>query len=380
MTETILTNATLVLDRETARGTIAFNEKGILAVDTGLSRSPSAIDVEGDYVAPGLVEMHTDNMEKHFLPRPGVVWPNPLAAALAHDAQMAAAGVSTVYDSIACGTVFSSKDHRREMLPDMVAAVSAGMKDRLFRIDHKIHLRCELSADEFEEDVQPYGRHPLVELISLMDHTPGQRQFKSREHLKTYNLGAGKSEAEHDEEVAIRSSTGPTNVARNWPIAVELFRARGVSIATHDDTTEDDIKMARESGAVIAEFPTTIEAAEAARRHGLGVVAGAPNLVRGQSHFGGVSARDLAQRGLLDGLSSDYVPASLLQAILTLARLHGVPMPQAMSMATWRVADLLGLADRGRLKAGLRADVVSFRVASGTPVVRALWSAGVRAF
>ncbi len=380
MSETILTNATLVLEGETLSGSIVFDAAGIRAVDGGRSSAPGAIDVEGDYVAPGLVEMHTDNMEKHFMPRPGVVWPNALAAAMAHDAQMAAAGVTTVYDSIVCGTVFSSNDHRPEMLPKMVDAVARGVARGAFRVDHKIHLRCELSADEFEAEIQAYARHPMVELISLMDHTPGQRQFKSREHLKTYSVGLGKTSGEHDREVEERSASGPVNVERNWPLAVDLFRPRGIPIATHDDTTEQDIMMARKSGAVIAEFPTTVEAAEAARRHGLGTIAGAPNLVRGQSHFGGVSALDLARRGLLDGLSSDYVPSSLLQAVLRLKAEPGFDLPRAMAMVTWRVADLLGLKDRGRLRAGQRADIARFRDDDGTPVVRGLWSAGERAF
>ena len=380
MMETILTNARLILDDEILSGTIAFGPKGIVGVGSGTSSLPSAIDAGGDYVAPGLIEMHTDNMEKHFLPRPSVVWPNPMAAAMAHDAQMVSAGVTTVYDSLACGAVFGAKDFRAEMFPEMVKAIEQGASHGAFRIDHRIHIRCELSADGFAETLGDLDRHPLVMLISLMDHTPGQRQFKSRQHLKTYNMGVGKAEDQHEKEVEVRLERGPINVAQNWPYVVDLFRNRGVPIATHDDTTESDIKLAVESGAVIAEFPTTVEAAEAAQRYGLGTIAGAPNVVRGGSHFGGVSALDLTKRGLLDGLSSDYVPSSLLQAVTKLAMSHDVPLNKSFGMVSWNIADMLRLDDRGRLRPGGRADVIQFRLAGETPILRSVWSQGQRAF
>jgi alpha-D-ribose 1-methylphosphonate 5-triphosphate diphosphatase len=172
---------------------------------------------------------------------------------------------------------------------------------------------------------------------------------------------------------------GPQNRTRNWPLVVEMCRARNIPLATHDDTTEDDVEAGVRSGAVISEFPTTIVAATAAKKHGLGTIAGAPNVVRGGSHSGGVSATALAEQGLLDGLSSDYVPASLMQAVVRLNHHHSMSMPDAMAMVTWKIADMLHLKDRGHLKTGLRADVMQFRVAGETPVIRSLWSAGLRA-
>ncbi len=138
---TILSNARLILDNEVVTGTIVFDETGILSVDQGVTGLPGAIDVGGDYVAPGLVEMHTDNMEKHFMPRPKVFWPNGLAAALVHDAQMAAAGVTTVYDAICAGTPFSAKDYRKDIFADVMAALRDGRREGVFRIDHRIHMR-----------------------------------------------------------------------------------------------------------------------------------------------------------------------------------------------------------------------------------------------
>ena len=381
MTETILTNATLILETEVINGTIAFDETGIRSIDQSRSSLPAAIDVAGDYVAPGIVEMHTDNMEKHFMPRPNVFWPNGLAAALAHDAQMAAAGVTTVYDSICAGSVYGQKDFRREIFSKIIDAVTEGKATNAFRIDHAIHIRCELTGEELVSDVEPYADHPLVKLISLMDHTPGTRQWRNLDDLKRYAMGTGeKTEEQFEADVAMRMDMGPRNLARNWPVVVEMFRSRGIPIATHDDTTEADVALGRDSGAVISEFPTTVEAAAAAKKAGLATILGAPNVVRGGSHSGGVSASHLATQGLLDGLSSDYVPSSLLQAVIKLNADFAMPLHETMSMVTWKVADMVGLHDRGHLKPGLRADILRFKAMDRTPVVHSVWSQGQRAF
>lgn len=377
---TILTNARLILEDEVVTGTIAFDEDGIRSVDQGRSSLPEAIDVQGDYVAPGLVEMHTDNMEKHFMPRPKVFWPNGLAAALVHDAQMAAAGVTTVYDAICAGTPFSAKDYRKDIFADVMDALRLGSAEGVFRIDHRIHMRCELTSPDLLKDIEPYQDDALVQLVSLMDHTPGQRQWRNLEDLRTYALGSGKTQAEFEEDVVVRQREGGANVARNWSAVVEMFQARGIPIATHDDTTVEHVEAGIASGAVISEFPTTVEAAQAAKQRGLATIAGAPNVVRGGSHSGGVSVAELAEKDLLDGLSSDYVPASLLQAVLKLHDKHGITLPAAIAKVTWKVADILGLKDRGHLKPGLRADLVRFKALGATPVIATVWSQGRRAF
>lgn len=166
------------------------------------------------------------------------------------------------------------------------------------------------------------------------------------------------------------------NVPVNAPVVVEMFRKRGIPLASHDDTTAAHVEEGLASGVVISEFPTTVEAASVAKQHGLMTIAGAPNVVRGGSHSGGVSVSELARLGVLDGLSSDYVPASLLQAVQLLSARDAIALPAAMGMVTWAIADALALGDRGRLKAGLRADVVRFRFVGTTPVVTGLWSAG----
>jgi alpha-D-ribose 1-methylphosphonate 5-triphosphate diphosphatase len=374
--EIILTTARLVLEDEILDGSICFGPDGIRAVDRGRSSLPASIDIEGDFIAPGLIEMHTDNLEKHFVPRPGVLWPNGLAAAMAHDAQMAAAGVTTVYDAVCAGYEAGDAVSRRQMFEYLVTAVKQGMTEGVFRIDHKLHLRCELTGHDVVDAIAPHIDHPLVALGSLMDHTPGQRQWRDLKSLKTYVVGrTGKNEAEWQAHLDARRASA-VNVPQMWPQVVDMFRSRGIPLASHDDTTKEHVEAGLAAGVVISEFPTTLEAATAAKARGLATIAGAPNVVRGGSHSGGVSVAMLADSGVLDGLSSDYVPASLLQAVERLGAKHGIPLSKAVGMVTWAIADALGLADRGRLQPGLRADILRFRFHRETPVVRSLWSAG----
>lgn len=376
MAETILTNARLVLDDRVVSGTLVHSDGMIRDVVEGPSRAAGAIDLEGDLLAPGLIEVHTDNLEKHFVPRPGVIWPNPLAAALAHDGQMAAAGVTTVCDAIFVGGYEVENDARKGLLPKMVAAIEEGVAAGLFRADHRIHLRCELTDPGMPEHLAPFAARPLVALASLMDHTPGQRQWRDVAQLKRFMIREGLSPADADLLVEKRTADGARAAAANWPQAVRLFREQGVPLASHDDTTEEHVAEAAAAGCSISEFPTTLAAARAARKAGLATVGGAPNVVRGGSHSGGVSAAELAREGALDALSSDYVPASLLQAVVALTREPGLALHEAFGLASANPARMLRLADRGRLAAGLRADLLRVRIHGDTPVVRGLVVAG----
>jgi alpha-D-ribose 1-methylphosphonate 5-triphosphate diphosphatase len=379
--QTILTNAKLILENDVIDGTVVFDADGIVGIDQGRTSVPSAIDAGGDYVAPGLIEMHTDNAEKHFVPRPQVYWPNPLAAMLAHDAQMAASGVTTVYDAICFGTSDGEKDYRRQISSAVLDAVISGTHSRAYRIDHKVHLRCELTGPTLIDEIGRYSHEPLVQLVSLMDHTPGQRQWRDIGKYKTYMLGSGHvPAAEFERNTKEQMERGPRHTASNCKALTALCRSRKIPVATHDDTTLAHVAEGLELGAVISEFPTTVEAAAAAHEAGMATIAGAPNVVRGGSHSGGVAVSELADLDILDGLSSDYVPASLLQAVRKLTLNHNIPLPKAMGMVTWKIADILKLRDRGHLKPGLRSDLVRFRFLGDTPVVVSTWSKGQRAF
>ena len=286
------------------------------------SRVADAIDLEGDYLVPGLVELHTDNMEKHFAPRPGVKWPS-LSAVMAHDTQIAAAGITTVFDSLALGDVRGDTDRvlNRERMIDAVLAAS---ERRLFRADHRLHLRCEIVADDAVDAVERWIDLPLVGLLSINDHTPGQRQFLDPEKLRLYHTKKyGMTNDEFELFSARATELHHKNAARHRREIVARAQARALPIASHDDATREHVQEAVENGMTIAEFPTTREAAQASREAGLAVLVGAPNLVMGGSHSGNIAAIDLLRDGEADILSSDYVPASLMESVFKLQHRRG---------------------------------------------------------
>ncbi|MFG1261296.1 MULTISPECIES: alpha-D-ribose 1-methylphosphonate 5-triphosphate diphosphatase [Xanthobacter] len=376
--DTVLTNARLVLDDAVVAGTITLRDGRILAIDAGRATTPAAIDCDGDFIAPGLIDLHTDALEGHFVPRPKVFWPDARAAALAHDGQTVASGITTVFDAICAGGFDQAKAERRELFGTMLDAVEQGAP--LFRADHKVHLRCEMTDPNVLDLVEPTLARPSLAFASLMDHTPGARQWRNVETLRNFLLGIGKDAREAEREIGERTARGRANVARNMPPLVEMLASTGLVLASHDDTTEAHVAEAQAAGCTISEFPTTREAALAARAADLATIGGAPNVVRGGSHSGGVAMGALAQEGLVDALASDYVPASLLQAATRLHTVDGMALPQAIALVTRNPAQMAGLADRGRLEAGLRADVVRFRIVEGTPVVRQVLAEGERVF
>ncbi len=375
--ETIFANARIVLRGEVVDGSVAVADGVITAIDSGATAAPGALDLGGALLIPGLIELHTDNMEKHLVPRPGVLWPAPVAALLAHDLQIAGAGITTVYDAITIGE-YHENDLRRRILADSVAAVTTARARGLLRADHLIHMRCEISDPAVIEMAAPYADNPLVRLVSLMDHTPGQRQWRDISKMVQYNKLENWSDERLRAHVDERLQRQAVHSGPNRRRILEMFRPRGLPLASHDDTLVNHVDEAVADGVTISEFPTTHEAATAARAKGMKIVMGAPNVVRGGSHSGNVSATELAGEGLLDGLSSDYVPASLLQSAILLERNIGMPLNETVALVSANIADMLGLGDRGEIAVGRRADLVQVELADTVPVVRSVWREGAR--
>jgi alpha-D-ribose 1-methylphosphonate 5-triphosphate diphosphatase len=376
----VLTNANVVAADHVFLGWVAVGDGRI--VETGEGRGPKGgIDCQGDYLLPGLVELHTDHLEAHFMPRPQVFW-HAGSAVMAYDAQIAAAGITTVFDSFRVG-IDEHEDWRSGVGDQVVTLAEAIERARaadLLRADHQTHLRCEIPSPNVVEFLEDFlARHP-ARLVSLMDHTPGQRQFRDLDKYFIYYQGkTGKSERELADVVRKRQAVGRERAEANRPRIVALAHAHGLTLASHDDTTLEDVALAKREGVHIAEFPTTREAAAASRQAGMATVMGAPNVVRGGSHSGNASARDFAEAGLLDILSSDYVPAALLMAAFHLADAPEIGgLAGAVRMVTKNPAEAAGLADRGEIVVGRRADLVRVRPHHGEPVVRAVWREGQR--
>jgi len=375
---TLFTNARIVTPDDVFSGSLAVEDGLIAAVEPERQPVRTALDLDGDYLVPGVVELHTDVLERHAIPRPGVHWPE-VPAVLAYDSQLMGAGITTVFDSLAIGYLVDTGQRPRDPRP-LVEAIRTARAAGLLRADHYLHMRCEVSTALVVQDFIPFADDPMVRLVSLMDHAPGQRQFVDVAKYREYNQGRyGLTDAQLDALVERRLEERARYAEEHRAAITALCRKHGLPVASHDDATVAHVDEAMQAGAAIAEFPTTLEAAQAAHEYGLAVLAGAPNLVRGQSHSGNVPAAELAARGWLDVLSSDYVPASVLHGAFLLHLRHGMSLPRAVATVSATPARRVGLDDRGAVVAGKRADLVRVRVAGDVVVVRGVWCGGERA-
>lgn len=381
MTEqTIFANANLILNDEVVRGSVRVKDGVISDIDSGNSVPSGAFDLGGDFLAPGLVELHTDNLERHLAPRPSVDWPYR-AAILAHDRELSGTGITTVFDAIRVGSIISGASKRygkyaRQMADEILAMREGG----LLRISHFIHLRAEICSETLVEELSEFSPKDRIGIVSMMDHTPGQRQFADLSKFETYTRGKYSfGDQEYRDYVDFLYGLQAQFGASHEAATVDAAKRLGATLASHDDTTSEQVATSQAYGVTMAEFPTTVEAADACHAHGIATIMGAPNLIRGGSHSGNVAAAELAKLDRLDILSSDYVPSGLLMAAVQLGDLWG-DLPRGISTVTARPAEAVGLRDRGSLRIGQTADVIRFAVIDGTPVLQETWSAGSRVF
>lgn len=380
MNQRIIRNARIVTADEEFTGSLTVEDGIIRSVDRGNTSAPGAEDWAGDWLMPGLVELHTDNLEKHLVPRPGVLW-NAHSAMMVHDAQCVAAGITTVLDSVVIGDM-DQGGTRCQTQHASIAALRQCRDEGLMRVEHLLHLRCELSAPDILEVFHQYADDPLLKLVSVMDHTPGQRQWRDLKSYRRYSeRNARFSDEEFDAMIAQRQADQQAYAVPHRQTIVKASKARGLPLASHDDTLLSDVQLAVREGVSLSEFPTTVAAAQAARDAGMAIIMGGPNMVKGGSHSGNVSAVELAQSDLLDIFSSDYVPSSLLLATFMLGRLAQWTLPKAVRTVTRNPARAIGMQDRGDVAVDQRADLLRVRMnRAGMPVVLETWLAGQRAY
>jgi alpha-D-ribose 1-methylphosphonate 5-triphosphate diphosphatase len=358
-------------------GSVLVRDGKIVSVDRGAGGVGE--DLDGDVLMPGVIDLHTDNLEKHFFPRPNIDW-NPVSAAVTHDGCCLSVGVTTVFDSLSIGSfnpaVARNHDNLTRLADGLLSARDAGM----LKGDHRLHWRCETPADDLPDRLNQLARHRLTSLFSLMDHTPGQRQYRNLEkHLANWRKN-GMTDAEVDERMAGIHERQGRNAVNHRKLVAEVAKSQGVPLASHDDEDVAHVDEAADLGATVAEFPVTVEAAERARERGMIVVMGGPNLIRGGSYSGNVPAADLAKAGLLDAFASDYVPRSLIECAFAMTNgQFGWSLAKAAALVTATPAKAAQLEDRGVIEPGRRADLVRVRVAGGLPVIRGVWVEGARA-
>lgn len=344
-------------DRVIERGAVRI-EEGRIAEIRATPVASADVEGAGGLLLPGFVDMHGDMIEKEVEPRANVRMPLELGI---HDLdkKLASSGITTAYAALAFTPAIDGRLRSVEHTTALIEALTS-KRDELL-VDHRVHARFEVtfpSAMMVAEKLMECG---ALNLISLMDHTPGQGQYRDIDiHVANIAKAQKISETQASEVVKQRIADRPErgDAMRVISGLAKLARARGVAIASHDDDRIEKVSLMHAIGAAISEFPITIEAAAEARRLGLATAMGAPNALRGLSYSGNLSARDAYKAGVLDILASDYHPSAILPAVIALGEMGEAGLAKAVALASANPAKVLGLHDRGAIAEGLRADLV----------------------
>ena len=367
-------------DRVLPRASLRIEGERIAEIREGLMPG-AALCGGGLLLMPGFVDMHGDMIEREVEPRPNVKMPLELGLRDL-DRRLKVSGVTTAYAAVSFNPKSAyghmrSYEHSKEMLRALKALRP------ILKVDHRVHARFEINYPNALAVVEELIADGTVDLVSLTDHTPGQGQYRDLEHLARRtqrDLGLTPEEAQaHIRERIDEKRAHAGDVAATLAAISRICAAHGIPLASHDDDTAEKVALMQSLGATISEFPVTVEAAQEARKRGLATAMGAPNAVRGQSYSGNLSARDAHASGLLDILAADYHPSAILPAVLELAKTDPAGLAGATRLATLNPAQALGLADRGVIAPGLRADLV---IADDTGIghVRATFRGGSKIF
>lgn len=312
------------------------------------------ISGHGLHALPGIIDLHGDGFEYHMAPRAGVHCPIDMAV-MANDMALISSGITTFYYSITDG--FETGVRSRETVRKILAAIDRHRPD--MRCDVRIHIRHEQANTEDHEELLDWIRKGRIDLLSLNNHLPLVGDEKSFErYIAGFKRRVSADLEEARQMVETFQSRLPLGAAQTREIA-ELCRARGVSLASHDNKSIKDTDESLQLGVRIAEFPMTTEIAKRFREEDVHVLMGSPNAVRGSSHVNAVGVRDALKAGAVDILCSDYHYPSLFKAPFLMAELGIVEFHQAWKMVSENPADAAGLAGRkGRLKEGMDADML----------------------
>lgn len=357
----------------------------IAAVRRAQDEAPSGaeeIDARGGYVAPGIIDIHSDYIEHMAAPRPVSLMDFGLSLRLA-EREMASHGISTMFHSLSIyrSTEFPDKPIRRpENVAKFVELIEASHSDS-HMIRHRFHARFEIDNIDRVEELERYIGAGRVHLISFMDHTPGQGQYRDLEVFRKTIKGYYAAVADDDIDNMVRQAQGKEKLSleRIAQIAA-LAEDNGVATASHDDDSEEKLALVRAFGVGISEFPISLEVAKSARASGMHVLAGAPNILLGGSHSGNLSAAQAILADCVDCLCSDYYPGALLHSVFYMRDRYGLDLARMFRLVSLNPAQAVGLGDElGSLERGKKADIqIVGLVGEGFPVTEELFVDGQR--
>jgi alpha-D-ribose 1-methylphosphonate 5-triphosphate diphosphatase len=373
MKRTLLIHARVVFPTEVREDIAVLIEDGrIAALDPDSTRNTEIIDLSGRLLIPGMIDLHCDALEKEIEPRPNVHFPLDFACAQA-DKRNAAAGITTVFHALS----FANHElgvRNNAFAADITRAVHAWQPHAL--VDNRVHVRYEVTDDTAPPVLSELIENGDAHLMSFMDHSPGQGQFRDVEAYRDYLARTYKTDEDSLDSIMTRKLAAAQGAMERMKSLAEQARMHHVSIASHDDDSPDKLATVQGLGAVISEFPINLETAHAAREKGLSTLFGAPNILRGKSQSGNMRALDAVESGVADCLCGDYSPAALLPSIMRLPALTDISLCQAVAMVTVNPARAAGLADRGEIAIGKRADLVAVKMLGSLPQAEKIWVGG----
>jgi alpha-D-ribose 1-methylphosphonate 5-triphosphate diphosphatase len=371
-----LTGAQIVLPNETLNDAAVLIEEGVItAIDPASHQGATEVSLKGCMLMPGMIDLHCDALEKEAEPRPGVHFPFDFACAQA-DKRNAAAGITTVFHALS----FANAElgvRNNATAAELARAIHVWQAHAL--IDNRVHARYEITDITAPPVLHELIANGEVHLLSFMDHTPGQGQFKEVDAYRNYLARTYKKDAAEIEALLADKLAQGEGAFERMASLSTAARAAGVPLASHDDDRPEKVDIVKGLGVAVSEFPINLETAQAARAAGLATLFGAPNILRGKSQSGSMRALDAVLADVADCLCGDYSPAALLPAVLRLPELAGIPLHEAVALVTRNPARAVGLSDRGEIMVGKRADLVAVRTLGHLPQAARVWSAGVPA-
>ncbi|MEA3405379.1 MAG: alpha-D-ribose 1-methylphosphonate 5-triphosphate diphosphatase [Pseudomonadota bacterium] len=373
-----ITNANLVLENDILEQASLLIENGVISAinPEQVPDNAQSINAHGQTLMPGMVDLHCDALEKEVEPRPNVHFPLDFACAQA-DKRNAAAGITTVFHALS----FANEElgvRNNQFAKDIAESVHQFQPHAL--VDNRVHCRYEITDPTGLPILMELMEKQSMHLVSLMDHTPGQGQFKDLAAYKAYfGKSYQKSEEELDELIAKKQQQAEGAMER-VELLVKKAHENGISVASHDDDCVERVDTMTALGVDISEFPINLETAQYAREKGMKTIMGAPNILRGKSQSGSMRALDAVNAGVCDCLCADYAPAALIVAVFKLPTISALSLPQAVQLVTKNPAEAAKLNDRGVIEVGKRADLISVANLDGLVQVSEVFVAGVSTF
>ena len=372
-----LTNACIILENDVLQKSSLLIEAGkISAIEPSSAVGAKEIDLKGQLLMPGMIDLHCDALGKEVEPRPNVFFPLNFACAQV-DKRNASAGITTVYHSLS----FANDElgvRNNEMAANLARAVRDWHPHGL--VDNLVHCRYETTDEVALPILKQLLDEGSMHLVSMMDHTPGQGQFKDLAAYRDYLTRTYKKTADEVSVIVERKAESAAGAFARMQELAEAAHAVGISVASHDDDSHERVATMKGIGADISEFPVNIEAATAAKAAGMATIFGAPNILRGKSQSGSMKAIDAIHEGVADCLCADYAPAALIVAVMRIKELTQLDVPAAVRLVTANPAKAAQLHDRGTIAVGKRADLIAVDQPGGLPQVSHVWVNGIEAY